>query len=267
MGHGASTSNKNTSKLKFTRNSIGNGNVSDFKGGEERKRRPSLLDRLRHDTTGVEIDNDTHDTQNAEDNGEMDVSTRSILVLAVEEFLMLDGTDLRDNVIDIVINSMIPIELSEGEAVITQGEIGTFVYIVERGNLQVTVNGEHIRTLSSGALFGELALLFDARRSATVACLNDCKLWSLDRSAFKIIQRNAVNLAIMQRTRRFQIVPELIVLPSTALARLMASLTPMSYKSGDALYAAGKCSTKIMLIEEGSVSIMVPPALQGLPQG
>jgi hypothetical protein len=40
----------------------------------------------------------------------------------------------------------------------------------------------------------------------------------------------------------------------------------MSYRSGDALYAAGKCSTKIMLIEEGTVVITVPSALQHLPQ-
>jgi CRP-like cAMP-binding protein len=140
------------------------------------------------------------------------------------------------------------------------------VYIVESGNLQVSVNGERIRTLTCGTLFGELALLFDARRSATVTCLEDCKLWRLNRNAFKIIQRNATNLSIMQRSRRFQIVPELAVLPPSALSRLMATLTPMSYRSGDALYAAGKCSTKIMLIEEGTVVITVPSALQHLPQ-
>ena len=59
---------------------------------------------------------------------------------------------------------------------------------------------------------------------------------------------------------------ELAMLPSTALAKLVTSLTPMSYKYGDHLYTAGKCTTKVMLIEEGSVIILVPQALQQLSQ-
>jgi Cyclic nucleotide-binding domain len=139
------------------------------------------------------------------------------------------------------------------------------VYIVERGFLEVSVNGKVIRTLTSGALFGELALLFDARRSATVMCLTECKLWSLNRKTFKMIQRNAVNLAMMTRTRRFLAVPEFAALPSSTLSRLMATLTPMTYNRGDNLYTTGKCNNKIMLIEEGTVVIKVPQAMQHLP--
>ena len=176
-----------------------------------------------------------------------------MLIKAVEDFLVVNGTDLRDSVIDIVIKTMSPLVLQIGQAVITQGEVGTSVYIVESGALQVTVNNERIRKLGPGTLFGELALLFDARRSATVTCLDVCKLWTLSRTSFKIIQRNATNLAIMQRTRRFQVVPELARIPPTSLAKLMASLSPMSYTAGDALYATGKCTAKIMMIEEGKM--------------
>lgn len=225
-------------------------------------RRPSVFDEV----GGTEDDEDVNPmhAQNF-DGDDMEPVTKDILVHAVEAFLIVNGTDLRDNVIEIVIKTMSPMLLQRGEAVITQGEIGTSVYIVESGNLQVTVNNERIRKLGPGVLFGELALLFDARRSATVTCLDTCKLWSLSRTAFKIIQRNATNLAIMQRTRRFRAVPELACISSTSLTKLMATLTPMSYKSGDALYAAGKCTTKVMLIEEGSVTITVPLGMQHLP--
>ena len=40
----------------------------------------------------------------------------------------------------------------------------------------------------------------------------------------------------------------------------------MSYKFGDQIYTLGKCSTKVMLIEEGKVEILVPPNLQHLTQ-
>lgn len=249
-------------KLKVTRkvNSIRIKNLPSPK----KKRRPSFFDERQNSDSG-DMDLDAF-IADAREGDIMSKATRSILVQAVEEFLTMNGTDVRSNVIDVVVNSMNPLMLQKGQSVITQGEVGSFVYVLESGNVSVVVNGEQIRTMSSGTLFGELALLFDARRSATIKCLEKCKLWSLNRSAFKVIQRNATNLAIMQRTRRFQVVPELSVLPSATLAKLVTSLTPMTYKYGDHLYSAGKCSTKIMLIEEGTVEIQVPPALQHMTQ-
>lgn len=230
----------------------------------KKTRRPSFFDeRSKSDSGDMEMDSLILESTEGE---VLNPTTRGILVRAVEEFLTMNGTDLRSNVIDVVVNSMHPLLLHRGQSVITQGEIGSFVYVLESGNVAVIVNGQEVRTMSSGTLFGELALLFDARRSATITCLEKCKLWSLNRSAFKIIQRNATNLAIMQRTRRFQVVPELAVLPSEALARLVTSLAPTSYKFGDQIYTLGKCSTKVMLIEEGKVEILVPPNLQHLTQ-
>ena len=51
---------------------------------------------------------------------------------------------------------------------ITEGEPGNKLYIVETGELEVTINGDYIRTMTVGSMLGELALLYDAPRSATV---------------------------------------------------------------------------------------------------
>ena len=196
----------------------------------------------------------------------MTAETRDIILKSITAFLMINGTNFRDHVIDGAIRSMECIDMEAGHKVIEQGDSGSTVFIVENGSLEVTVNGRTIRMLGCGALFGELALLFDAKRSATVTCTSPCRLWSLDRNAFKTVQRNASNLAIITRTRRFLVVPELAALPSTSLARLMATLTPMTYHRGDALYSTGKCSNKVMLIEEGTVTIKVPNSMQHLSQ-
>jgi serine/threonine protein kinase/CRP-like cAMP-binding protein len=196
----------------------------------------------------------------------MTAETKEILFKSITSFLMINGTNFRDHVIEGAIQSMDCLDTEIGYKVIEQGDSGSTVFIVENGTLEVTVNGRTIRTLGSGALFGELALLFDAKRSATVTCTSPCRLWSLDRNAFKLVQRNASNLAIITRTRRFLVVPELAALPSTSLARLMATLTPMTYKRGDSLYSTGKCSNKVMLIEEGTVTIKVPNSMQHLSQ-
>jgi CRP-like cAMP-binding protein len=49
-----------------------------------------------------------------------------------------------------------------------QGEPGSKLYIVDTGILEVTINGEKVREMSKGSMLGELALLYDAPRSATV---------------------------------------------------------------------------------------------------
>ena len=51
--------------------------------------------------------------------------------------------------------------------------------------MQVIVNGEKTNKLSSGECFGELALVSDSCRSATMKCLTDAEMWVLDRKTFQ----------------------------------------------------------------------------------
>ena len=60
-----------------------------------------------------------------------------------------------------------------------------FIYFVERGALEVIVNGKVKRELKQGDGFGELALLYNAPRSASVKALEKCQLWGIDRNTFR----------------------------------------------------------------------------------
>ena len=72
--------------------------------------------------------------------------------------------------------------------VIRQGEAADRFYIVESGSYRVTHDLEGaqrlLRTLTTGDVFGELGLLGEGRRTATVTSEESGRLWSLDRSAF-----------------------------------------------------------------------------------
>jgi MFS family permease len=71
-----------------------------------------------------------------------------------------------------------------GEAVVKQGEPGERFYVVAGGELDVSVDGRVVRTLSEGDYFGEIALLRDVPRTATVQARNEAALLVLDRGDF-----------------------------------------------------------------------------------
>ena len=68
--------------------------------------------------------------------------------------------------------------------ILKQGEKGQKFYIIKDGTVKVTVDDKAITELSAGSYFGEMALLDDEIRKATVTSLTEVQLFSIDRSTF-----------------------------------------------------------------------------------
>jgi len=80
-----------------------------------------------------------------------------------------------------VASHMRVLSLPAKEIVIQQGGRGDSLFLLARGQVQVSRNTHEIATLSAGDFFGEMALLHDVPRSATVKTLTPCSLYSLKR--------------------------------------------------------------------------------------
>lgn len=94
--------------------------------------------------------------------------------------------DCSSKSIDEIANQLKPLLALPGEAIVTKGEAGDAVYFIANGAVQLSVAGKHV-TLGSGDFFGEIALLDDSPRTATVKASGFCDLLVLYTKDFNSI--------------------------------------------------------------------------------
>ncbi len=81
-------------------------------------------------------------------------------------------------------HDLTPIEFGAGEEVIVQGDHGDRFFVIESGKVEVFENGEFRRHEGPGESFGEIALLHDVPRTATVRTTEPTRLLALEREQF-----------------------------------------------------------------------------------
>ena len=77
-----------------------------------------------------------------------------------------------------------PVSVSAGETVIREGDAGDCFYAVAKGRVRVAKGGHEVATLGHGDGFGEIALIEDVPRTATVTTIDDVELFALDKEPF-----------------------------------------------------------------------------------
>jgi len=105
----------------------------------------------------------------------------------LERFPTLSGLDACD--LDAIASVASELEVETGRELAAEGDFGHALFAIERGTAEVSRDGEVLRTLGPGDVFGEVAVLASGRRTATVVATTPMSLiavfkrdvWALER--------------------------------------------------------------------------------------
>jgi CRP/FNR family transcriptional regulator len=92
---------------------------------------------------------------------------------------------VRDKELGRLVKAMRDSRFNEGEVITTEGRSGVGFFLIEDGNATVSLRGEIVRTLGPGDHFGEIALIDEGPRSATVTASTDLRCRGLAAWEFK----------------------------------------------------------------------------------
>lgn len=87
-------------------------------------------------------------------------------------------------VLERLASRLIPVAASYGDVLVRQGDPGDRFYAIEEGKVRVSVQGRHIAQFGPSTYFGEIALLRNVVRTASVTALGPVKLQALERDEF-----------------------------------------------------------------------------------
>eukprot|EP00928_Gymnodinium_smaydae_P083409 TRINITY_DN66640_c0_g1_i2.p1 TRINITY_DN66640_c0_g1~~TRINITY_DN66640_c0_g1_i2.p1 ORF type:complete len:1004 (+),score=190.38 TRINITY_DN66640_c0_g1_i2:26-3037(+) len=95
--------------------------------------------------------------------------------------------------LQLLVDKLVYRRFAQDARVFAQGEAATNFYVIAEGEVRVLKDGVCVATLKNGACFGERALLFEERRSASVDVSSPtAELWSLERNDFKATVKGAM---------------------------------------------------------------------------
>ncbi|CUA72505.1 cAMP-dependent protein kinase regulator [Rhizoctonia solani] len=169
-----------------------------------------------------------------------------------------------------VLGAMQERSVPAGERVIEQGADGDYFYVVESGALDCFVKragdeggvgdefhptfGRKVLTYTTGGTFGELALMYNAPRAATIVAIEPSTLWALDRMSFRSIILSVANRKRKMYERFLATVPLLETLDASERSRIADVLEPRTYNEGESVVEEGDPGNEFFIIESGEAT-------------
>uniref|UniRef100_A0A6Q2WPH5 cAMP-dependent protein kinase type II-alpha regulatory subunit n=1 Tax=Esox lucius TaxID=8010 RepID=A0A6Q2WPH5_ESOLU len=160
-----------------------------------------------------------------------------------------------------VLDGMFEVLVKPQEHIIDQGDDGDNFYVIERGvyDIIVLINGVNkcVGKYDNKGSFGELALMYNTPRAATIVATQEGALWGLDRATFHrlIVKNNAKKRKMYEAF--IECVPLLKSLELTERMKIVDVVGMKAFKDGERIITQGDEADCFYIVESGEVKIMI----------
>eukprot|EP00762_Andalucia_godoyi_P007943 ANDGO_01261.mRNA.1 cAMP-dependent protein kinase regulatory subunit len=194
-------------------------------------------------------------SQSADAQPKKDQATLDRLSLALRLnplFKLLDENDRQR-----VYAAMVEKHAACGDVLIQQGDDGDFFYVLESGECNALKDGTAVANIKPGGSFGELALMYNTPRAASVVVISTdgAKLWAIDRNTYRSVLLGAQMAKRQSYEDVLAHVPILATLTSYERATVADALADVEFKRGDVVLREGESGDDFYIVIEGEVSV------------
>ena len=153
-----------------------------------------------------------------------------------------------------IIDCVRPVQYSAGDYIIKQGDLGDLFFCLEIGKATATVDGVGtVMEYEPSGCFGELALIYNSPRAASVIASTQCKLWALDLKTFRYILATTSSAKMVTRCEFLKKCHFLDPLSNEQIGKLAGALETEQYESGEHIIRQGEMGDAFYIIEDGNV--------------
>jgi cGMP-dependent protein kinase 1 len=163
--------------------------------------------------------------------------------------------EVESSALDHIINSMNYYILEKNEFVFQQGNPGFNMFFVASGMVDVLVNEALVKQLNRGDIFGELALIHESGRRATVKTSTKVRLWGLGREMFRSVLKKTNQFKYKENKDFLLSIEGFKDLKYIQIESLLSAAISETYEINEKVVSEGESTTEMYVIKEGYVNI------------
>ncbi|XP_075240396.1 cGMP-dependent protein kinase 1-like isoform X4 [Convolutriloba macropyga] len=164
-----------------------------------------------------------------------------------------------------IVECMHEVKFNADDYVIKEGDQGDCLYVIQDGVLEVSKKGKTLTRLNSGTLFGELAILYNCTRTASVKALTYSRIWKIERQSFQKIMMKVVLSEEDEILSFLQSVPLLKELPIEMMNKLVYCVDFCHFSPDEYIIRENAYGETFYIIRQGKVRVVQNHPQSGLP--
>ncbi|XP_033150210.1 LOW QUALITY PROTEIN: cGMP-dependent protein kinase 1 [Drosophila busckii] len=183
-----------------------------------------------------------------------DEATRNLILNAIER------NDFLNNLMDkerkeMVINAMAPASYKQNSYIIMEHDEGSEIFVSADGYYEVIQAGHKVGNFGPATVFGELAILYNAPRKATIKAASDARVWKIARETFRAIMQLSGSREREENLQFLRSAPFLQELEESLLGKVVDLLQRKFYETGSCIVREGELGNEFFIIRGGTVTI------------